>query len=91
MFLNDTIIRKCSKENNRKYLSLGNNERKFVTTLQKQPKNKGKDVLLFLLKKKGLSLSQKSFYRTLIGLLIFGSGKIESLQILDLRKLALLW
>ena len=55
---NDTIIRKCSKESNIKYLLFGNNEREFVTSLQKQPKNKGKDMLLSLIKKKGLSLSQ---------------------------------
>ena len=58
LFLNDTIIRKCSKKNNIKYLLFANNEREFVTSLQKQPKNKGKDMLLSLIKKKGLSLSQ---------------------------------
>ena len=52
LFLNDTIIRKCSKESNIKYLLFGYNEREFVTLLQKQPKNKGKDMLLSLIKKK---------------------------------------
>ena len=58
LFLNDTIIRKCSKESNIKYLLFGNNEREFVTSLQKQPKNEGKDMLFSLIKKKGLSLSE---------------------------------
>ena len=52
LFLNNTIIRKCSKESNIKYLLFGNIEREFVTSLQKQPKNKGKDMLLSLIKKK---------------------------------------
>ena len=52
LFLNNTIYRKCSKENNRKYLLFGNNEREFVTLLLKQPKNKGKHMLLSLIKKK---------------------------------------
>ena len=47
-FLNNTIIKKCSKESNKKVF--GNNGREFVISLPKQAKCKSEQMSLLLLK-----------------------------------------